>query len=259
MTQILSLMAYAGTTYHRPPLTDPEHRRSFKEAVGTIMRTFGMNVPGYPGLAGDDMMVWSRHCGFTRDPDFVKAFEPYANSKMLRNRLWRIYTLCWAAKSCRAIEGKFIDIGCYDGRVTDIMRRYAGGEWELYDYFDAHPADFSKPGHGPELYGDVSKLFEGHKVVKGILPDSLDLPEKIAFAQIDLNHAKTELAVLEQVWPRLSVGGMIVLDDYGFADYLDSYEGERKFFSERGETVFECPTGQGIVIKRGESSGKKEG
>lgn len=251
MNEIIPLMAYAGAVYARPPLTDPETRAEFKRAVGTIMGIFGMNVPGYPGLAGDDMLVWSRHHSFTRDPDFVAAFEPYADGQILRNRLWRIYTLCWAAKSCRAIEGDFLDFGCYDGRATDIIRRYAGGNWWLYDAFDLHPATFDKPRHGDGLHDEVTLLFDGHRVVKCLLPDA-PLPERVAFAQIDLNDADTEIAVLERVWPRVSRGGIVVLDDYGFADYRASYEAEKRFFEERGETVFECPTGQGIVIKRSE-------
>lgn len=254
MTQILPHMVFSGTGYREPPFTDPDTRQSFKDALRTMMSVTGMNHPGQNALAGDDLMVWFRNCGFTFDPAFVAAFAPYGDSKLLRARLWRVYTLCWAARSCRSVEGEHLDFGCYNGAVTDVMQRYAGGKWRAYDVFDHHPAWYSKPDHGPDLLPKVEALFAGRnvRVVPGLLPASLlaDLPERIAFAQVDLNSADTEIAVLEAIYPRLSVGGMIVLDDYGFSHYRASYDAEKRFFEDRGEFVYECPTGQGIVVKR---------
>ena len=69
-------------------------------------------------------------------------------------------------------------------------------------------------------------------------------------SKVDLNAAEPELAVLPFIVERLSPGGMIVFDDFGFKRYRLSHIGEREFFRARGELVWESPTGQGLYIKR---------
>lgn len=206
--------------------------------------------------AHDDMIVWFRNLGFTRDERFIAACEPYRTSQVIKARLWRVYTLCWAAQSCLSVPGAYMDLGCYDGITVDIMRRYCGASdkrWLLFDTFDRHPSAEQKEKHGPELASAVAALFSDDprfEVITGRLPESLIVPDQIAFMQIDLNSPAAELASLEATWDRVSPGGVVVLDDYGFSTYRESHDRERAFFAERGALVYECPTGQGIVIKR---------
>ena len=99
-----------------------------------------------------------------------------------------------------------------------------------------------------QLFADDPKI----KIVKGMLPETLlrEMPDKVAFVQVDLNAAQVELDCLQAIYDRISVGGMIVLDDYGFYRYRSSYQAQKPFFEARGAFAYECPTGQGIVIKR---------
>ena len=260
-TTIMPHLALMSRDYGVAPFTDPNVMTAFKAAMQIIAQILKVNVPNGYAHGGDDLLVWFRHLGFTTDPDFVQAFEPYRDDGVLRARLWRIYTLCWAAKSCLDIEGDFLDIGCYDGKTVDVMRRYCnfaaatGKLWRLYDMFDYHPTESSKQHHGPQLIEQVKAMFADDpkfRIAKGLLPDTIraDMPERIAFAQIDLNAPEAELVTLEAIYDRVVVGGMIVLDDYGFHRYRASYAIEKKFFESRGALAYECPTGQGIVIKR---------
>jgi hypothetical protein len=135
------------------------------------------------------------------------------------------------------------------------FRQVQGKTWWLYDIFDNPPQEAKKSGHGPQLFDQVRGYFEplgNFRVIKGAVPMSFEqgLPEKIAFAQIDLNAAEPELAMLPAVVERLIPGGMIVFDDFGFKRYRLSHVGEREFFRARGELVWESPTGQGLYIKR---------
>jgi O-methyltransferase len=52
----------------------------------------------------------------------------------------------------------------------------------------------------------------------GIFPDETieSLPNKIRLCHVDVDTYGSAKACLETVWPRLSVGGMIIFDDYGF-------------------------------------------
>ncbi|HVO04058.1 MAG TPA: TylF/MycF/NovP-related O-methyltransferase [Candidatus Cybelea sp.] len=252
--------ALFNASYQEAPFTNPTIRVAFQSALQIIAQVLGVNAKGSGAHLADDLLVWFRNLGFTEDPDFCRAMEPYLEDKVLRARIWRVYALCWAAKSAMNLPGHFVDIGCYDGKTIDVMRRFIRYEklekdWVLYDLFDYHPTERSKQFHGPELYGKVCAMFADTpriKVVKGFLPQSMTgtLPDLIAFAQIDLNSAAVEIDCLKIVLERMTPGGMIVLDDYGFKRYHESYASQKKLAESMGQVIFESPTGQGILIKR---------
>jgi O-methyltransferase len=53
------------------------------------------------------------------------------------------------------------------------------------------------------------------RLVAGWFADTLDeLPDRIAFCYLDADFYASTLTVLDAVWPRLSAGGLLVLDDY---------------------------------------------
>lgn len=260
---IKPMFAFINKEYNRPPFDSIEARQTFAGHLQGATEILQANRPDSGAVAVDDMLVWFRNAGFLAQEEFIRAVGPYAADQTLRARIWRIYTLCWAAKSCLGLPGDFMDVGCYDGRTVEIMQRYCDfGQttqptktWWLYDIFDAPPDEARKAGHGPELFDKVTATFAGFgnfRVIKGAVPESFaqGLPDRVAFAQLDLNVAAPELAALELIYDRLVAGGMIVFDDYGFKRYRDSHEAETAFFRARGEVIFESPTGQGLYIKR---------
>ncbi|HEX6958962.1 MAG TPA: TylF/MycF/NovP-related O-methyltransferase [Ferrovibrio sp.] len=255
------VFALINKEYNKPPFGTKESQQRFGGLMQSAMQMLGANQPGSGAAAVDDMVVWFRNLGFLQQPDFIAAFEPYLGDNTLRARIWRIYMLCWAAKSCLGLAGDFMDVGCYDGKTVDVMERYcnfratAGKTWWLYDMFENPPDEARKVSHGPQLFDRVRGMFEpfgNFRVIKGAVPDSFaqGLPGKVAFAQLDLNVAAPELAALEIIYERMVPGGMIVFDDFGFRRYRDSHDAEMGFFRARGDVVWESPTGQGLFIKR---------
>lgn len=252
--------AFFSPNYREAPFTDPAATSTFKSGLRAMAQVLQANVQGTGAHLADDLFVWFRNLGFTEDPAFCYAMAPYLEDAVLRARIWRVYTLCWAAKSCTSLPGSFVDIGCYDGKTVDVIRRFCRYEniekdYLLYDLFDYHPTEQSKVNHGPELYGKVCAMFSDMpriKPIKGFLPATLDgtLPEEIAFAQIDLNSASVELDCLQRVLERMVAGGIIILDDYGFKKYRESYETQRDLAAKFGQTIFESPSGQGVLVKR---------
>lgn len=255
------VFALINKEYNRPPFDNRETRGQFAGLMQASMQIMGANKPGTGAVAVDDMMVWFRNAGFLEQSDFISAFEPYATDQTLRARVWRIYTLCWAARSCLSLDGDYMDVGCYDGRTVEVMERYcgfrgvSGKRWWLYDMFENPPDEARKAGHGPQLFDKVRGTFEpfgNFSVIKGAVPGSFaqGLPERVAFAQLDLNVAGPERAALEIIYERMVPGGLIVFDDFGFRRYRESHDLEMDFFRARGEVVWESPTGQGLFIKR---------
>jgi O-methyltransferase len=98
---------------------------------------------------------------------------------------------------------------------------------------------------------DRFKPFPKVKVIKGFLPESLEqaCPERISFLHVDLNSPAAEVAVLEKLFDRVSPGGAIVFDDYGWKLFEKQKIAEDEFMRSRGHEVLELPTGQGLVIK----------
>jgi O-methyltransferase len=108
--------------------------------------------------------------------------------------------------------------------------------------------------HSEELYDTVCQRFadlDNVHVTKGRVPEILHevAPETISFMHIDLNAAEPELGALKLLFERLSPGGVLVLDDYGWLASWEQKAAEDPFFESLGYQVLELPTGQGLIIK----------
>ena len=86
--------------------------------------------------------------------------------------------------------------------------------------------------------------------IKGSVPDSFlqGAPSKVAFLHLDLNSADAERGALEYLLPRMSKGGMVVLDDYGWSHYKAQKVVADEIFGAWGIPIVELPTGQGMAI-----------
>ena len=137
-----------------------------------------------------------------------------------------------------AIPGDVVEFGCYIGttslfirRALDTAKESGQRQFWAYDSFAGlpakHSADNSTAGSqfvAGEL--SVSKkqlLQEFHKahlvpprVYKAWFKDvtPTQLPEHIAFAFLDGDFYESITDSLKLVWPRLSTGGIITIDDY---------------------------------------------
>ena len=110
------------------------------------------------------------------------------------------------------------------------------------------------PEHGPKLFEQVTARFSEIPnviVTQGRVPESFSqvVPEQISLLHIDMNNVAAEIGALEALCDKVSPGGLIVLDDYGWIAYRAQQVAERAWFAERGYAILEMPTGQGLVIK----------
>jgi predicted O-methyltransferase YrrM len=74
-------------------------------------------------------------------------------------------------------------------------------------------------------------------------------PQRIAFLHIDLNSSKSEIAALEVLFDRVSPGGTVVFDDYGWSGYVAQQLAEDAWMETRGHRILELPSGQGLLVK----------
>jgi O-methyltransferase len=213
--------------------------------------------------AGDNLFTIGRNLGFLENKAFMDAWQTHAKTEIEKAIVWRIYVLAWVAKSviARKIPGDFVECACYKGTSARIVCDYvdfanSGRNYYLYDLFehDDSMTHHAMPEHGATLFDTVKQRFSAFpnvKITKGFVPQVLDeiAPETISFLHIDLNNAPAEIGALERLFDRISPGGILVLDDYGWLGYRAQKLAEDPWLAERGYEVLELPTGQGLVFK----------
>ena len=240
---------------------DPQQLSRLYSAIETIAGLYGR------AFHADQLIALNRCMGFYDNKRFSSAFERNAETEQEKSLAWRLHTLTWAAEHCIHVPGDFVECGVYKGFCSAVIIDYLNFEtleksFFLYDTFQGIPPDrLEGSPHLPEdyqipgLYDQVvARFYSTHNVtvIQGIVPESFqqDSPESIAYLHLDMNSARSELDALESLFERVSAGGMIILDDYGWQPYRAQKEAEDPFFQNRGYSVLELPTGQGLVIKR---------
>ncbi len=233
--------------------------RAFCEASQTMVN----QITAPDGVfIGDNLFAFNRNLSFLDDAKMMAAFDEHAETDVEQAAIWRYHLLCWCARRAMALDGDLVECACYRGTTARIVADYVDFAdsdktmW-LYDLFE-HDAEtmrhHSMPCHGEGLYEEVKALFAGFpnvRVVQGEVPAVLDehAPERIAHLHLDLNDVTAELGALEFFFERVTPGGTIVFDDYGWLAYRKQKLAEDAFLAERGYQVLELPTGQGLVIK----------
>jgi hypothetical protein len=249
----------------------------FDLTLRTLVRPF------HHGLFwGDRLLTLDKSAGFLADPSFRTALAQ-ADSSTGANQYaspdgiaWRYNTLVWAARACLGLPGDFVECGVYRGDMTWMITqtvdlRGAGKKFYLYDTFAGldprYPSEFVSPKaqefeqlsareyQAEDIEGYVRKRFRTIDcvvVTKGVVPDVLDqiAPERIAFMHLDMNSPKAETGALEMLFDRVSPGGIIVFDDYGWKQFEKQKESADRFMASHGQLIMELPTGQGLMIKR---------
>lgn len=227
----------------------------FKSQVQTLL-----GPHAYSGaFAGDNLVAFGRSLSFLTNKRFMKAFDHYITPENYIGQgiIWRLYLFCWAAEVSLKRDGDFVECGVATGTSSAIMCRYldfAKIDKSLY-LFDAWEHKKGNPyGFNEHTKDYVQSRFAEWPNVKmkpGLIPKSLSsAPGKISFLHIDLNNAEAEVEVLKCLYDRVSSGGIILLDDYGFSGFSESKRCIDSWAQDRGITLpVELPTGQGLLIK----------
>jgi hypothetical protein len=216
--------------------------------------------------AGDNAILFDRSLGFLEDQRFMNAFNSNVRNDQEQSLILRLNTLIWAAQHVLSVEGDFVECGVYRGFCSAVIADYLEfGNLDktlyLYDTFEGIPSEYNSEDHdapeyaAPGIYETVVQRFSKYdnvRIVKGIVPDTFAdaVPEKVALLHLDMNSSKAEIAALEVLFDRVTPGGVIVFDDYGWAAYRAQLIAADQFMTTRGYRILEIPSGQGLLIKR---------
>ena len=228
----------------------------FNDALAALLSS----MTGNRGVFhSDNLITWSKSLGWLSDAEFVAAMNRHALTSIERGVVWRTVTLAWAARQALRVPGDFVECGCYKGTTARIICDIvdlSSRKFYLYDLFEGAEgiSQHAMPEHGPKLFEQVTSRFSEMPnviVTQGRVPESFSqvVPDQISLLHIDMNNVAAEIGALEALFDKVSPGGLIVLDDYGWIAYRAQQVAERAWFAERGYAILELPTGQGLVIK----------
>ena len=149
---------------------------------------------------------------------------------------YRCFELWWLVNELRHVPGALIEVGVWRGGTGALMGRraeLAGITDPLYlcdTFTGVVKAGASDPVYVGGEHADTSESIvrdlldrmqiRRARILRGIFPEQtasgLD-DAKFRLCHIDVDVYQSAKDVAEWVWPRLSVGGVIVYDDYGIA------------------------------------------
>jgi O-methyltransferase len=197
------------------------------------------------------------------DKDFLGYYDlAFPRTIVSADRCFVIYSLLLQAAF---IEGDIFECGVYKGGTAAMMAEILANvapskRLYLFDTFTGMPeSDSEKDLHKKGDFSDTTlecvtdyvKHPESTVFRNGLIPDTFSGLEssKIAFAHVDVDLYRSVMDCTEFIYPRLSVGGFIVFDDYGTPGCPGARTAVDEFFNSQKCVPLCLHTGQAIAFK----------
>lgn len=180
------------------------------------------------------------------DERFQEVFRSIEGKTLVDQ--YRCYELWSIACRLGSVSGDILEVGVWRGGTGVVLASAVAKDPErvvyLADTFEGvvkagqHDPRYSGGEHADTSEGTVLKLVDGCnldniKILKGVFPDQTDgeVRDNIAMLHCDVDVYESARDVAEWVLPRLSPGGVMVFDDYGFS----GCEGVTRYCNELAE------------------------
>lgn len=230
------------------------HQREFSNAMRHKL-LYKIQQSLYPGFViADDGRV------LLEDSHFRQTFEKFSGDN------WTSFERKWNLKEflrqVRNVPGDFAECGVFRGGSAYLMCEAAGADKHVH-LFDSYEG-LSKPDDHENFHwseGDLSVTeetvrdnldgFENFSTYKGWIPERFADVAHLSFSlvHIDVDLEQPTRDSIEFLFPKLSPGGVLLLDDHGSAMCPGARQAALDYFATRDEEVLDLATGQGLVIK----------
>jgi O-methyltransferase len=176
----------------------------------------------------------------------------------------RLQVLYQFARQSLPLAGEMAEVGVYRGGTALLLAELAGPagkQLHLFDTFSGLPPgdpaiDLHQPGDFADTGIDqVQQLLQPYARIHlhaGLFPASVPATLEAAtfcFVHVDVDIHRSALDCCEFFHPRLTPGGIMVFDDYGFSSCPGIRKAVDAFCHERGQAPIYLPTGQALYIK----------
>lgn len=244
----------------------PRERRQLAHDVITS----GVGMHGEPFRFHEDGLCTIHNCDFLASPRFERAYAAGVATGSWRgwSLRWRAYILCWAAEWAFRLTGDFVECGVNKGGNVRMILDYLGADrfdrrFFLLDTFNGfdpglmsedEKAAVEQAYEYSDCLDEVTRTFAPFpsvKIIPGAVPGTLPQIDAttVAFVSIDMNCVEPEIAAANFLWGRMPPGGIMILDDYGFAQHYRQKIAFDEFAAAKGLSFLSLPTGQGIIFK----------
>lgn len=197
------------------------------------------------------------------DAAFMQHYKTVQKHTLVSpDRCWMLLSLM---RHALHIAGDFAEMGVFKGGTALLAARVLSEAHDrrplhLFDSFEGMPV--TSAGE-PYVRGDfgqtsaervrelVSHAGANVQMRIGFIPQTFQGLEisRLAFAHVDVDLFQSVLDCVAYVYPRLSPGGILVFDDYGFPGCVRAREAVDLAFATLPEKPIYLPTGQAVVIK----------
>jgi ubiquinone/menaquinone biosynthesis C-methylase UbiE/tetratricopeptide (TPR) repeat protein len=195
-----------------------------------------------------------------RDPAFDAVMQQVPYTLVDRQRCFMLYQ--YALQSIR-LGGHVAEVGVYKGGTAKLLATVLEGSQKmlhLFDTFEGMPeTDAVKDMHHRGDFADTSlasvqQLIGRNELVRfypGFFPATAGPIEGLRFAlvHIDVDIYRSVLDCSEFFYERMTGGGMMVYDDYGFESCPGAKQAVDEFFADKPERPWYLPTGQCVITK----------
>ncbi|HUF99163.1 MAG TPA: TylF/MycF/NovP-related O-methyltransferase [Ilumatobacter sp.] len=202
---------------------------------------------------------WVTDSDFT---DYLKRFDEFEGYNA--DRRWALYQL---AQVVGHVSGDTVECGAYKGSssyliASRISTLAADKRHHIFDSFeglsDPSPVDGAHWTRGDltateeELRSNLAEFSGIIDVHPGWIPEvfSAHRDSRFSFAHIDVDLYEPTLASLEFIFPRLSPGGVLLCDDYGFRTCPGATAAMREYFEGSEYPIVGLASGGSFVIKQ---------
>jgi O-methyltransferase len=197
------------------------------------------------------------------DDDFLKYYESFEGTGQYYT-LDRKYTLAQLMKLVTDVAGDTAECGAYKGASSYLICQRLEGSNKKHHVFDSFDG-LSRPGPQDGSHWRPGDLAAGEEIIRANLTN-FDfvvyhrgwIPEKFpevaaarfSFLHLDVDLYQPTLDSLNFFYEKMSPGGLILCDDYGFLTCPGAKMAMDAFFADKPEQIVALSTGQGLVIKK---------
>lgn len=231
---------------------------------------------GAPAPAAADVSQPVQPQIIARHPAFISMYEDGLTRSQMAEHPWRrprFFHMTQMLRLTAGIPGATAEAGVFRGLGSYLMCRVRREETPTFDgsgHFMIDSFEGLPPGRdddGPTAivgrFNDTSvehvrgalSEFPGATIVKGWIPGAFaELPEQTyRFVHVDVDLHDSTLDSLEYFYPRMSPGGIIVIDDYGpwpTGVWPGCAKAVRTFCDRTGVPHTALDTGNAVIVKR---------
>ncbi len=211
---------------------------------------------------------YANYAPWLKDTGFQIIYKNIKDNTLVD--MYRCYELWQLTEEIHAIDpsASFLEVGVWKGGTAGILGKKltllnSGAPLYLADTFTgivkaSEKDEFYNGGeHADTTFETVDTLMKGiyvhYKILTGIFPNDtahqIKPDEKFGLCHIDVDVYQSAKDIVEWIWDRLIIGGMIVFDDFGFhtTTGVTMYVNEQKNMSDR--IIIYNLNGHAVIIK----------